>query len=114
MELLDLSARNRLLNVLRFSAAARTVKVVGEKSPKIFRMLVNEGRTFTFVAGCEGRLDSDAIDADDGRAELPQPEPDDPVDGHGVAARHSGYQAAEAYDHQRPAEPLFVARNALH
>src|SRR5206468_1689998 len=38
-ELLDLSARNRMLNVPRFSKAARTIEVVDERSAQIFRML---------------------------------------------------------------------------
>ncbi len=36
-ELLDLSARNRLLNVPRFSKSAKTIDIVDEKSAEIFR-----------------------------------------------------------------------------
>ena len=52
-ELLDLSARNRLLNVPRFSKAARTVEVVDERSAELFRLLVREAKAFTFVPGKE-------------------------------------------------------------
>ena len=89
MELLDLSARNRLLNVPRFSAAAKTVEVVDEKSKVIFRMLVDEGKTFTFVPGRERNSGLPDADGEDQLAELPQPEPDEPVDEHGIADRHS-------------------------
>src|SRR6476646_3986588 len=50
-ELLDLSARNRLLNMPRTSKGARAVEIVDEISAEIFRLLVQEGRPFTFVAG---------------------------------------------------------------
>lgn len=50
-ELLDLSARNRLLNVPRFSKSAKTIDVVDERSSEIYRLLANEGKAFTFLAG---------------------------------------------------------------
>ncbi len=43
-ELLDLSARNRLLNVPRFSKSAKTIEVVDERSSEVFRILVSETR----------------------------------------------------------------------
>jgi very-short-patch-repair endonuclease len=89
MELLDLSARNRLLNVPRFSAAAKTVEVVDEKSPEIFRMLIGEGKAFSFISGQNRKSDLADADGEDELAELPQPEPDEPVDEHGIAGRHS-------------------------
>ena len=51
MELLDLSARNRLLNIPRFSKSAKTIEIVDEKSSEIFRLLVRDGKAFTFVPG---------------------------------------------------------------
>ncbi len=53
-ELLDLSARNRLLNVPRFSKAAKTVEVVDERSAEVFRLLVREAKAFTFLPGRNG------------------------------------------------------------
>jgi hypothetical protein len=41
-ELLDLSARNRLLNVPRFSKSAKTVDIVSENTAEVFRILVTE------------------------------------------------------------------------
>jgi hypothetical protein len=51
MELLDLSARNRLLNIPRSSRNVRTIEVIDEKSSEVFRLLVRENRTFTFAPG---------------------------------------------------------------
>ena len=86
MELLDLSARNRLLNVPRFSKSAKTIEIVDEKSTEIFRLLVREGKTFTFVAGGE----NPAADAEENSSdvELAQPEEPDEVDDRGVSRRH--------------------------
>lgn len=70
MELLDLSARNRLLHVPRFSKSAKTIDVVDEKSAEIFRLLVRENRPFTFLAGRPDRAGagSDEESADEAEA----------------------------------------------
>jgi len=72
-ELLDLSARNRLLNVPRFSSAARTVEVVDERSSEVFRMLVREGKAFTFAPGREKAKDGGQAETadEDVLADLP-------------------------------------------
>ena len=91
-ELLDLSARNRLLNIPRSSKSAKIVEIVDEQSAEIHRLLVREQRALTFVAGRMARADQEAddqADADsDEIAELAQPE-DDGVDDRGVANRHA-------------------------
>ncbi|MER9770597.1 DUF4011 domain-containing protein [Mesorhizobium sp. M0189] len=94
MELLDLSARNRLLNVPRFSKSAKTIDIVDERSSEVYRLLVNEGKVFTFIAGKpdrpkagqEGSATEDEIDYSP--ISLAQPE-DDEADDRGVFARHS-------------------------
>jgi hypothetical protein len=43
-DLLDLSARNRLLNMPRSAKGARAVEIVDEKTPEIFRLLVRDAR----------------------------------------------------------------------
>ncbi|HWL69272.1 MAG TPA: DUF3320 domain-containing protein [Geminicoccus sp.] len=90
-ELLDLSARNRLLNVPRFSQTARTVDVVDERSAEVFRLLVRESKAFTFLPGretaqekVEGKVERELF-----LAELPQPEEDEAVDERGTASRHA-------------------------
>ncbi len=93
MELLDLSARNRLLNVPRFSKSAKTIDIVDERSSEIYRLLVNEGKAFTFLAGKPDRpkASQEGITADDeidySPISLAQPE-DDEVDDKRVSARH--------------------------
>ncbi|WP_102958224.1 DUF3320 domain-containing protein [Mangrovicella endophytica] len=91
-ELLDLSARNRLLNVPRLSKAAKTVDIVDERSAEVYRLLVKEAKAFTFVAGRPDRVGGEGVPEEDeelSAVELAQPdEADDEVDEHGRAKRH--------------------------
>lgn len=91
MELLDLSARNRLLNMPRSSKGVRSIEIVDEKSAEIFRLLVQEGRVFTFVAGKAARsgdeAEVDAVEIEE-ITDLAQPE-DDATDERGIYSRHS-------------------------
>lgn len=61
-ELLDLGARNRLLNIPR-SKNTRFLEVIDERSELIYNLLVNEKKTFTFLHGKSGKEDN--IDQDD-------------------------------------------------
>lgn len=93
MELLDLSARNRLLHTPRFSKSAKTIDVIDEKSIEIFRLLVRESKAFTFVAGRPDRTDNkpevdDEEDPVSGN-ELAQPEESGEADDRGVFLRHA-------------------------
>lgn len=54
MELLDLSARNKLLNIPK-SKTAKLLEIIDEKSVEIYRLLVNEGKVLTFLPGRAGR-----------------------------------------------------------
>src|SRR6476646_10814299 len=80
-ELLDLSARNRLLNMPRSSKGSKAVEIVDEVSTEIFRLLVSEGRPFTFLAG-KAAASSDPTKDDvpfeevDEIADLAQPDDD--------------------------------------
>jgi hypothetical protein len=133
-ELLDLSARNRLLNIPRSSKTARTVEVIGEKAGEIFRMLVREGKAFTFVPGREAPKEDSNPQAedDDALAELPQPEEDEAVDDRGIAARHADtklqtrmtskglqkrlldlYQDARTLEEEQGVNILFIALGTL-
>jgi very-short-patch-repair endonuclease len=89
-ELLDLSARNRLLNIPRTSKSARTIEVIDEKSAEVFRLLIKENRTFTFASGraSETQSSEDADTDSDEIIELAQPD-DDIVNEHGVLTRHA-------------------------
>jgi hypothetical protein len=86
-ELLDLSARNRLLNMPRHSRTSRMIDAVDEKSAEIYRLLVQEGKAFTFLPG---RAQKGAAQEEDGEEieELAQPE-DDSYDDRGVLNRHA-------------------------
>lgn len=90
-ELLDLSARNRLLNMPRGARGARSIEVIDEKAGEVFRLLVREGKTFTFLAGraAEGEESApDAVQESDEVAQLMQPE-DESMDERGILRRHS-------------------------
>ena len=91
-ELLDLSARNRLLNMPRSAKGARALEIVDELTTEIFRLLVRDNRPFTFVAGKSARAGDDAEPEEvDEIADLAQPE-DDETDERGISARHSDTQ----------------------
>lgn len=101
MELLDLSARNRLLHVPRFSKSAKTIDVVDEKAVEIFRLLVRENRSFTFLAGRPdrataaeaGKGDEDADAYDQGLGDFESQDGAEPANLNGneeaAAQRHS-------------------------
>jgi len=75
-ELLDLSARNRLLNVPRLSKSAKTIDIVGESTADIFRILVRDGKPMTFLAGAKGR-DNPEGDEDVEAIEIALPDDDE-------------------------------------
>lgn len=88
VELLDLSARNRLLNMPRSGKSAKAIEIVDEKSAEIFRLLVREGKPFTFVAGKLARTEDAEVDTETYEiTDLAQPD-DDIVDDRGVFSRH--------------------------
>ena len=92
MELLDLSARNRLLNIPRSARSARIVEVIDEKVAEVYRLLVRDGRGFTFLPGREASRAEPTVTSEgsgiDEIVELAQPEDTD-LDERGVFARHS-------------------------
>jgi very-short-patch-repair endonuclease len=52
-ELLDLSARNRLISTPRESSWGRKIEIVDERSDEVFRLLVRERRAMSFLAGAQ-------------------------------------------------------------
>ncbi|MER0240085.1 DUF3320 domain-containing protein [Fulvimarina sp. MAC8] len=70
-ELLDLSARNRLLNVPRQSKSAKSIEVVDERSAEVYRLLVKEAKAFTFLAGRPDRNPSDGSEPSSPEEEEP-------------------------------------------
>lgn len=97
MGLLDLSARNRLLNMPRFSKTAKTIDVLDERSTEVFRLLVGEGKSLTFAPGKPDRAknptSSYAVAEEDideeADADFALPEGEDEVDDRGVLRRHT-------------------------
>ncbi|WP_119680768.1 DUF3320 domain-containing protein [Indioceanicola profundi] len=90
MELLDLSTRNRLIHLPK-SRTTKTIEVVDERTDEVFRLLVGEGKPFTFSAGrrAPGEKPEDSQEQDSQEITvLAQPE-DDAVDERGIAQRHS-------------------------
>ena len=76
--LLDLSTRNRLLNVPLRTANVRALEIIDEKAIEVFRLL-NDGKAMTFLPSAEP-------DGIGGVPDLIGPQPDDPKAG--PAARH--------------------------
>ena len=97
-ELLDLSARNRLLNMPKSSKSSKTIEIVDERSTEVFRVLVSEAKAFTFLPGLPSRKPSHGSDDatatdrenedEDVIQDLALPE-DDESDDRGVAGRHA-------------------------
>ncbi|UAJ08880.1 DUF3320 domain-containing protein [Glacieibacterium megasporae] len=92
LELLDFSGRNRLLNMPRSAKGARAIEIVDELANEIFRLFVQGGRPFTFVAG-KAAASGDEPQPGPGNEvdeidDLAQPE-DDSIDERGVQSRHS-------------------------
>ncbi len=87
--LLDLSTRNRLLNVPLRTRNNRAIEIVDEKAEEVFRTL-SDGKSMTFLPGVllskEERADLDEDDNETGG--IPQPD-DDALDSSGKAARHT-------------------------
>src|ERR1043165_541827 len=89
-ELLDLSTRNRLLSIPVTSKSARIIQVHDELSEQVYRLLVTEKKSLSFLAGRQTRTSADAQQGQPGEEEeagLPQPD-DDQDSSTGLARRH--------------------------
>jgi very-short-patch-repair endonuclease len=71
-ELLDLSARNRLISTPRGPSRGRKIEIVDERSEQVFRLLVRERKVMSFLPGAEVPENGTAVDAESPR--LAQPE----------------------------------------
>ena len=84
-ELLDLSARNRLISTPRSPSPGKKIEIVDERSEEVFRLLVRERKSMSFLSGIEESDDCTVGDA--GSPLLTQP--DEPSIGDGTSdARH--------------------------
>ncbi|HEN3639037.1 TPA: DUF4011 domain-containing protein, partial [Yersinia enterocolitica] len=78
-ELLDLSARNKLLNIPR-SKTTKSIDIIDERSEQIYRLLLQEGKAFTFLPGRSGKVngETEAFPEDEYTdSDLQQPEDDE-------------------------------------
>ncbi len=85
-ELLDVSARNRLISTPRGTARTKRIDIVNERAEDVFRILVRENKAMSFAPGHE-----DADVEQEGVAHRPllsQPEDGDPSNG-GSPARYT-------------------------
>lgn len=87
LELLDLTARNRLLNTPVRARNTKFIHVLDELSVEVFRTLVTNQRRMTFVAGKQ-RSSAPQPDDDPDLGELPQPEETE-TGPNAIAVRHA-------------------------
>lgn len=87
--LLDLSLRNRLLNVSKQAKNAKIIHIADEISSEVYRLLVQSGKTMTFLPGKEDKSGDANEENKDDIATLPQPGDNEEIDERGIAARHS-------------------------
>lgn len=89
-ELLDLSTRNRLLSIPVNSKSARIVQVHNENSEQIFRLLVSEKKSMSFLPGRQAKADeTQPTSSSEDEEEIDLPQPDEEVDpATGLAKSH--------------------------
>ncbi|MGO4704113.1 DUF3320 domain-containing protein [Dyella sp. 2RAB6] len=108
VELLDLSARNRLLNMPRGARGGRSIEIIDEKADEIFRLLVREGKTFTFVAGRA----AETKDPVPGGADDTSPEPAVHADANKIAAEPDEIEELAQPDDESTDERGVLRRHA--
>lgn len=82
--LLDLSTRNRLINVPLLNSKSKIIEIVDEKSSEVFAML-SKGKSMSFIANPKS---GEIAEADDVEGFEGLPIPDEELDENGLAARH--------------------------
>lgn len=128
-ELLDLTSRNRLLNTPRGKSPSTRLEVVDELSHEVFRRLVVDGKSMSFLPAkqAEGKQEAEG----DGDLLLSQPD-DDELDQNGLASRHTDdklqtqlaseqlqrrllklYYDAKTYEQEQGVNILYVALGFL-
>ena len=93
-KLLDLTARNRLLNIPQ-GKSSKSISVVDEISVEVFEMLVRQGKRFSFSEASADQAAADG-EVEGGFLPLPIDEDDDDSDERGVASRHRDTQLQTA------------------
>lgn len=75
-DLLDLSARNRLIHSPRGRSRARKIDVVGERSEDVFRILVKDQQAMGFLPRPASAADGGSDEDEEAENWLPQPDED--------------------------------------
>ncbi len=93
-ELLDLSTRNRLLSIPVSYKSARIIEVHDEVSEEVYRLLVTEKKSLSFLPGRRSKVVAGGAHPtvgthDEEEIGLPQPEEEEPDSATGIAKRHS-------------------------
>ena len=97
-ELLDLSTRNRLISIPIGSKSARLIQIFDEKSEEVYRRLISDKKTFTFLPGKSqaelakknGEQLANLLPSDDIEQLVDLPLPEEEVDSAtGKAKRHT-------------------------
>lgn len=96
-DLLDLSARNRLINTRRTATRSSRLDVVDELADEIFRILVTEKRKMSFLPKPEPgdnqtpeeNIGVDEFEVEDGLDSWSLAQPDEDEETDGIAARHT-------------------------
>src|SRR5947207_1020666 len=89
-ELLDLSTRNRLLSIPVNSSSARIIQVHDELSEQVYRLLVTEKKSLSFLPGRQTKAPADGQQGqpvEDEEIGLPQPD-DEQDSSTGLPKRH--------------------------
>ncbi len=87
--LLDLTARNRLLNTPRHKSRGKALEIVDELSDEVFQILVRGGKQMSFLPAPDPDSDDDESDPAPDENLLGQPDEDVDVDERGIARRHT-------------------------
>ncbi|HKI20405.1 MAG TPA: DUF4011 domain-containing protein, partial [Isosphaeraceae bacterium] len=75
-ELLDLSARNRLISTPRGFSPGRKIEIVDERSEEVFRLLVRERKAMSFLPGLSEPENDTVEQKETASSHLAQPEED--------------------------------------
>jgi very-short-patch-repair endonuclease len=88
-DLLDLSSRNRLISTPRGQSKSRRIEIVDELSDEVFRLIVRERKTMSFLPGLESAADYDGDTVgDQDQPPLYQPDAEELAEGQ-IAERHT-------------------------
>jgi len=88
-DLLELTTRTRLLSTPRRTTRVKTIEVIDELSDEVFSILVQQGKSMSFIPKPEEEKEEDSVDQGDERELTPHlVQPEEKDDSGGVASGH--------------------------